>query len=54
MNLLSFRNASQHVMHGASPHAERALQIVSVQEVLGNSSAGFSFVRLFSGAFCHA
>lgn len=35
------------------PHAERALKIIRVQQVFGNTSAGFVFDRLFLGAFCN-
>lgn len=35
------------------PHAERALKIIRVQQVFGNTSAGFVFGRLFLGAFCN-
>lgn len=36
---------------GILPHAERALKVIGVQQVFGNTSAGFIFGMLFFGAF---
>lgn len=35
------------------PHAERALQVIGVQQVPRDTSTGFSFGSLFFGALCH-
>lgn len=39
---------------GILPHAERALKVNGVQQVFGNTSAGFIFGVLFFGAFGHS